>query len=237
MGDGHRSARPHMAKDPALIVDRKFVLKSTAPWRLKGQGILLIFKFSRDWVARKGHLPKHLKDKFKGGLGLILLTNYGDTPVGSFRELLFIPGKFRKTRKHAITTTITDTTVSAQNGLANWGIPKEVFPFNWETHRHYDRVSVIRDGSPIFSAEFETIGMTFPFSTAFFPLRICQTFNKMKYFTRLSGSGWGKIARVKSLEVNPAYFPDIRGITPLLAIKINSLLMRFPEPTYRNDLI
>lgn len=226
-----------MPENHSLILDKKFVLKSPAPWRLKGEGILLIFKFKQDWVEHKGNLPKHLRGKFKGGLGLILLVNYKETPVGPFREVLFIPGKFRKTKKQAITRILTDTEASAQNGRANWGIPKETLPIEWETRQNHDTVNVTKDGASIFSAEFESGGISIPFSTAFFPLRLCQTWNKLKYFTRLSGSGWGKLAKVKHLDLNPEYFPDIRGIAPILAMKVSPFLMRFPESTYRDDFI
>ncbi len=226
-----------MPENHSLMSDKKFVLKSPAPWRLEGEGILLIFRFKSDWVENKGNLPKHLIGKFRGGLGLVLLANYQDTPVGPFREVLFIPGKFRKTKKQAITTIFTDTEVSTQNGRANWGMPKETLPIEWETTQNRDQVNVVKNGKTVFSAAFESAGISFPFSTALFPLRLCQTWNKLKYFSRLSGSGWGKLAKITQLDLDPDYFPDIRGIAPLLAIKVNPFFMRFPESTYRDDFI
>ena len=224
-----------MPENHSLLLDKKFVLKSPPPWKLEGEGILLIFKFKKDWVENHANLPKHLKGKFKGGLGFVMLVNYESTPVGPYHELLFIPGKFRKTKKQAITKIYVDSEVSTQNGRENWGIPKETLPIYWGKDKNLDKVQVIKDGIPIFSGEFESRGISFPVSTAFLPIRLCQTWNKLKYFTRPTGTGWGKFVNIKSLDLNPEFFPDIRGISPLLAIKVNPFLMRFPKPTYQNE--
>lgn len=226
-----------MPENHSILLDKKFVLKSPPPWKLQGEGILLIFKFKEEWVEAEGILPKHLKGKFKGGLGFVMLVNYQHTPVGPYHELLFIPGKFRKTKKQAITKIYVDSEVSAKNGQVNWGIPKETLPFEWKKDGNTDRVRVIKDGATIFSAEFETGGIPFPVSTTFLPIRLCQTWNKLKYYTRPTGTGWGKLTKIKSLDLNPEFFPDIRGLSPIMAIKVNPFSIRFPEPTYRNEII
>ena len=236
MGDGLRSAPLPMAENHSLLLSNKFVRKSNPPWKLLGEGIILIYKFKKEWVEKQGNLPKHLAGKFAGGLGLVLLANYKDTPVGPFHEVLFIPGKFRKTKKQAITKVITDTEVSTQNGHVNWGLPKETMPIEWETSSAYDKVRITKSGKSIFAAEFETIGLSFPVSTAFFPLRLCQTWNKLKYYIRLSGSGWGRFAKIKSLDLDPNFFPDIRDLSPILVMKINPLRIQFPEPTYKDEV-
>lgn len=226
-----------MPENHALFLDKRFVLKSPAPWKIGGEAILVIFKFKNTWVEEKGNLPKHLKDKFKGGLGCIILGNYTSTPVGPYRELLFIPGKFQKTKKQAITLAYSSTEASTQNGRSNWGIPTEIVQIHWDEEKKSDSVRISKSGKPVFSAEFESLPITFPVSTALFPLRICQTWNHLKYFTRLTGFGWAKLAKIKKLELNPALFPDIRGISPVMAIKIAPFQMRLPESTFRDDFI
>lgn len=224
-----------MPENHSLILDKKYVLKSPAPWRLKGVGILLVYKLKREWVETYGNLPKHLKGKFKGGLGMLLLANYSESPVGPFHEILFIPGKFRKSRKQAVTRSFSDKEVSTQNLRSNWGIPTENVEIAWDTTPNQDRIRLAKNGDIFFSADFESGGLSFPLSTAFLPLRLCQTWNKLKYFTRLSGSGWGKLVKIKQLDLNPDLFPDIRGIHPLFAIKVNPFFIRFPKPTYREE--
>lgn len=226
-----------MLEPRSLLLDKKFVLKSPAPWKLEGDGIMLIFKFKKDWVERDALLPKPLRGKFSGGLGMLLLTNHPESPVGAYRQLLFVPGKFRKKRKQAASHCFADTEASVQNLRANWGFPAKPSPIAWKSSPKRDWVSINQNDETIFSAEFETRGFSFPFSTALFPLRLCQTWNKLKFFTRLSGSGWGKLATVNKLELNPKFFPDIRGIAPLLAIRLSGFRLALPESTFRDEFV
>jgi hypothetical protein len=36
---------------------------------------------------------------FKGGLGLVMIIRYSDTPVGSYNEMIYMPGSFEVPRK------------------------------------------------------------------------------------------------------------------------------------------
>lgn len=226
-----------MPENHSLLLEKKFVLQSPAPWEIKGEAILLIFRFKKKWVEGKGILPKHLKGKFKGGLGFLILGNFADTPVGPFHELLFTPGRFKKTKRQAITKCFTDSEVNTQNGHANWGIPKETLPMKWVTEKNRDTVQVSKNGNVIFTAEFESYGFSLPLSTTFFPIRLNQTWNKLNYFTRPTGFGRGKLVKVKNLDLNPELFPDIRGISPILALKINPFTMKYPQATFRDEFI
>lgn len=226
-----------MPENHLIESDLHFVLKSPAPWKLKGEGILLIYKFKKEWVENSAQLPKHLKGKFKGGLGYIMLVNYEKSPVGPYHELLFIPGKFRKTKKQAITKIYVDSEASTQNGRNNWGIPKEKLPFSWKKEGNTDFIEIKSGNQVIFSTEISHGGISFPVTTSLLPIDLCQTWNSVKYYTKPSGSGWGKLAKVKKLEVNPDFFPDTSGIKPLLAIKVDPFNIHFPEPTYGDEFI
>jgi hypothetical protein len=59
----------------------------------------------------------------------------------------------------------------------------------------------------------------------------------VKYYTKPYGSGWGKLAKVQKLELDPDFFPDIRGIKPLMAVKVKPFAIHFPEPTYGDEFI
>lgn len=224
-----------MPENHDLLLGKRFVLKSPPPWKIKGEAILMIFKFNEKWVEQKGNVPKRLQSKFRGGLGFLLLGDYLNTPVGPFRELIFVPGKFYKTRRKVITKSFSSTEASTQNGRANWGIPKETLPIQWEREKSRDSVRILKNGELIFTAEFNTMAIPFPLSTALFPLRLCQTWNRLKYFTRLTGFGWGKLIKINKLDLDPHFFPDIRSIAPIVAIKLSALQMTFPDCTFRND--
>jgi hypothetical protein len=223
-----------MPENHLIAKDLHLVLKSLPPWQLSGEGIVLVFRFKKEWVENSGLLPKHLKGKFKGGLGYVMLVNYEKSPVGPYHELLIIPGKFRKIKKQAITKIYVDTEASTQNGRNNWGIPKETLPFTWKKERNKDIIQIKSGDQVIFSTEVTHGGLSFPVTTSILPISLCQIWNKVKYYTKPSGFGWGKLAKIKRLDLDPAFFPDIRDIKPLLAVKVNPFHIKFPEPTYED---
>jgi hypothetical protein len=67
-------------------------------------------------------------------------------------------------------------------------------------------------------------------STALLPIRLRQELDDQVLFTQPEGKGWGKLARIQDLEVDPQLFPDIRGIKPLLALKVSPFTLTFPKP-------
>lgn len=226
-----------MAENQLIAQAKPLVLKSPPPWKLSGEGIILIFKFNKDWVENSGLLPSHLQGKFRGGLGYVMLVKYENSPVGPYHELLIIPGKFRKSKKQAITKIYVDSEASTQNGRANWGIPKETLPFSWRKEANRDIIELKSGGQSIFSAEISHGGLSFPVTTTVLPISLCQTWNKVKYYTKPHGFGWGKLAKVEKLDLNPDFFPDFRGIKPLLAVKVNPFKIKFPKPTYGDEFI
>ncbi len=206
-----------------------------APWDLKGEGIMLIYHFKKSWVEKHAQLPDQLKGKFKGGLGYVMLVNYLESPVGPYKELLIIPGKFNPNKLQSITKIYVDSDPSTINGRKNWGIPKETLPFSWIREKGSDKVSISNGSKEIFSAEISHRGVSFPVSTALLPLRLEQTWEGTDFLTKPFGKGWGKLAKLNKLSLDPEFFPDIRSVKPLLAIKINPFIIHFPKPTYRNE--
>jgi hypothetical protein len=226
-----------MPESQPISRDLHLVLRSLPPWKLSGEGIILIFRFQKDWVENSGLLPNHLKGKFKGGIGYVMLVDYEKSPVGPYHELLIIPGKFRETNKQTITKIFVDSEASTQNGRNNWGIPKETLPFSWKKEKGKDLIEIRSGEKVIFSTEITSGGIPFPVTTTILPISLCQTWNKVKYYTKPNGSGWGKLAKIKNLELDPDFFPDIRNIKPLLAVKVNPFYIKFPEPTYGDEVI
>lgn len=226
-----------MPENHVIAKDLHFVLKSLPPWNLRGEGIILIFRFKKDWVENSVHLPNHLKGKFKGGLGYVMLVDYEKTPVGPYHELLIIPGKFRKTKKQTITKIYVDSEASTQNGRNNWGIPKETLPFSWKKEKGNDIIEIRSGEKVIFSTEITSGGIPFPVTTTILPISLCQTWNKVKYYTKPRGFGWGKLAKVKTMSVDPDFFPDIQNIKPILTVRVSPFHIKFPEPTYGDEII
>lgn len=210
----------------------KLYRQAPAPWKLEGEGIILIYRFSKEWLEGNGDLPDHLKENFKGGLGYLMIINYSSSPIGPYKELLFIPGKFAPFRKHAITKIYVSTEVSTQNGHKNWGIPKETLPISWEVKDGKELIKVKAGEKTVFSCEIKSGGISFPISTSLLPIDLHQVWDGVDFFTKPSGSGSGKLARITDLEINSDYFPDISTKRPLLAVKIAPFRINFPTAKY-----
>jgi hypothetical protein len=199
-----------------------------APWRLKGQGIIIVYRFSADWVSEHAHLQDFQKGQFCGGWGYVMLVDYQSSPVGPYRELLIIPGKFDPHRRQSISRIYVDSQASTQNGRYNWGIPKETLPIRWTTAANSDSFLVAEQSDPVFSCRIRSGGMAFPVTTRLLPIRLHQELCGKTFRTNPRGNGWGKLARIEHLQLNPELFPDIRKAKPWACIKVSPFTMHFP---------
>lgn len=161
-----------------------------------------------------------------------MLVDYRESPVGAYRELLFIPGKFRTPhgKHYCITRIIVDSEASTRSGRANWGIPKFTGTFSTEKTGDTECIRVF-DGSGNcgFDIRLRAGGLRFPVSTALMPLHLYQEMEGVRYLTTPKGSGSGRLARVEHADVDPSFFPDIRQAKPLLAVRVENFKMVFPE--------
>lgn len=203
-----------------------------APWLLRGDGYMLFYKFSRRFVEQFGQVPPELSGRFDGFFGSVMLVNYHESPVGPYRELLFMPGKFRTPhgRRYSITNIAVDSEASTLSGQANWGIPKVTRPFRAVREGDTERIQVLdAAGLPYFDIRLRSGGLRFPMSTALMPIRLHQTWHGKTFLTDPKGNGTGQLARVLDVQVNSDLFPDICRTRPLLALRVTNFTMQFPE--------
>ena len=200
-----------------------------APWQLKGKGIILTYCFDKSWVAEQGFLSADREGQFRGGLGFVMLVNYAESPVGPYKELLFIPGKFQDTRKQSITKIYVDSEDSTRNGRWNWGIPKQTAQIDWTTSGSAERIKLRLHGDTFFECLITSGGLSFPVHTCLLPIRLHQELNDRVYLTNPAGRGMAKFARLRELHVRQDFFPDIRSQRLLAAIKIDPFRMYFPQ--------
>ncbi|SDD83600.1 Acetoacetate decarboxylase (ADC) [Algoriphagus faecimaris] len=211
---------------------RNFVKYAPAPWDLEGQGIILVYKFPKKWVEECTLIPDYKRNEFKRGLGFLMLVNYSKSPIGPYRELLLIPGKFGENKKQSITSIFVDSLASTQNGRNNWGIPKKTLKIDWIEKNGKHTITVKKEDEPVFSCEVKAGGVSFPVTTSFLPIDLQQRWNGIDFFVKPSGSGWGKLAQVKIDHLDPEYFPDIRSFKPLFAVKVDPFRIHFPEAKF-----
>ncbi|WP_297335803.1 acetoacetate decarboxylase family protein [Algoriphagus sp.] len=210
----------------------KFVKFAPPPWNLKGQGIIFAYKISHSWIKECALIPDYLRKEFRGGLGFLMLINYQQSPVGPYRELLFIPGKFGKSRKHSIISIFVNTLASTQNGRTNWGIPKSKAEIDWVENNGKLLITVKKLNHIIFSCEVNSGGIPLPATTSFLPIDLHQRWNGVQFFVKPTGSGWGKLATLSIKELDPEYFPDLRPFRPFFGINVNPISIHFPEAKF-----
>ena len=102
------------------------------PWRLRGSGYVFLFSFEPWFLRNGGFLPPELVGPhFEAELGVLMLVDYRQSPVGPYRELLFAAGRNLRWRHHlfSITRIYVSTAASAVNGWENWAIPKRTAEF------------------------------------------------------------------------------------------------------------
>ena len=139
--------------------------------------------------------PKSTTENFTGGLGMIQIVRYLDTPVGPYDELLVIPGTYqiadgpqRGKSRLRITRIYVSQRETTYNGRKNWNIPKHLARFEFsappvgqgEKPSKELTVSVCppagREDSdrPFFTATITPSKWlpAFPFSTAWLPMNV-----------------------------------------------------------------
>jgi hypothetical protein len=202
-----------------------------APWKLRGEGYILVYNFDKDWVMQHGFLTEEQRNSFKGGFGFVMLVDYRSSPIGPYHELLFIPGKFEGANRYSITKIYVDTNASKTNGRFNWGIPKETQPFIWQKNGKTSTIGVGDDADPVLFCKMSHKGISFPVTTKILPIKLSQVLDGSTFLTDPSGYGWANIATIDTIKVNAAYFPDISKQKVLFAFKVAPFTMNFPIPT------
>jgi hypothetical protein len=204
------------------------------PWNLRGNGYIFIFKFSREFVERNGFLADYQADKFSGFFGTVMLVDYAESGVGAYRELLFVPGMFNFNNKkiYSISKIYVSSYDSVWNGIENWGIPKELADFKLtQPNDKEDIFEVSVEGKTFLKAHLQKRSFYFPITTKFFPLKLAQKLRDKLLITNSPAKGKATFAKIKQIEVNQAFFPDISQVKPLMVLAVKDFEMQFPEAT------
>ena len=209
-------------------------MRALPPWTLTGNGLVLIAHFPEAFVRQHGFLDEYQQAGYRGWVGTVMLVEYESSDVGPYCELLFIPGLFRLKGRttFSISKIYVSTQVSVDNGIENWGIPKEQADFNITTQPDGSKTyQVSKAGQPFFSVRVSASGLSFPVSTKLLPgFQVTQCLRDQMLLTAPSASGTGQFASFHGLQIDGAYFPDIRQGTTLAAIALRSFKLVFPIP-------
>jgi hypothetical protein len=202
---------------------------------LRGRGYIFVHSFPRDFAFRHP-LGEDFRGRFRGGPGAILLVDYLASPVGPYRELLFL-GRFEVggSARFSIPRIFVSSAASALGGRANWGLPKELADFEWTSQGpRRERVRVSTGNGVFFDASLEWGHVAFPVLAARWPLpfTVAQPFGGRTLLTTLRGVGLARRARLASLTVDEQQFPDTAAVPPRLALRIAPFRLAFEAPTW-----
>lgn len=207
------------------------------PWKLTGSGWVLLYRFDEDFVAP--YLPGYLQGAFAGGVGAVMLVNYRTSPVGAYRELLFVPGVFKHGRRkyHAVTQIYVSTEASLVNGRENWGIPKQLADFEIEQiDDTTQQITVLQGDAPFFQAALQQGILRFPVNTLFVPgfltpKLLQQRDDGQQLITAPRAAGViSPTATLEHTAAEPSLFPDVSAHKPLGIIEAVNVRLFFPAP-------
>lgn len=209
-------------------------LAAPPPWTLTGNGLVLVAHFPEAFVRQHGFLADYQQAGYRGWLGTVMLVDYQTSGVGPYRELLFIPGLFSLSGKttFSISKIYVSTQESVDNGIENWGIPKERADFDIVANPDGSTTyRVSQNGTPFFQVRATTGGFSFPVSTKLLPgFRVMQRRRGELLLTAPTATGKGRFATLHGLIIDPVYFPDMSRGTRLATVAVEEFTMRFPVP-------
>jgi hypothetical protein len=210
------------------------------PWTLSGRGLILVYRLPKPWLLEHGHIPAHLEPQFVGGLSALMLVDYAQSNCGAYRELLFVPGQFRSPDGNfwSISRIYVSSQASVDNGIANWGIPKEFAEFSWQRQGSLERVSLGNFAEFVFSSS----GFGLPMDLHSLPAnwrtllhpeltgRSLEPASGKNLLTTLSGNGTMHPARLHLARANAAHFPNLEHPRPVAAVLAEPFNLIFPIP-------
>lgn len=209
-------------------------MQAPPPWKLKGNGYIFLYRFPKSFVEKFGFLADYQADRFNGDfVGTVMLVDYATSAVGPYHELLFVPGRlnFDKKKIFSISKIYVSSQDSVENGIVNWGIPKELADFKiTKLSEQEELIEVLIAGKTFFKAQFHKRSFKFPITTKFFPLKLAQKLGNDLLITNSPAKGKASFAKLLNIEVDSSHFPPISQLKPLSVLAVSGFEMEFPHP-------
>lgn len=219
------------------------VQRARAPWRLRGDGWILLLGLPEEARRDPRHIPPVLRACPLGGPSIVMFVDYSDSPAGPYRELLYIPGRFTLPggrRAWSVTRIYVSTWDSVVNGRLNWGIPKDHAAFSREPgggDGHGERIRVQADGRSVATLALHARGPSLPVHAGFLPAslsRLVQHHAGRRFEFVPGASGRAGLAAADALESDPALFPELAGARVRLALRVPRFSLSFPVAEVSN---
>jgi hypothetical protein len=167
------------------------------------------------------------------GLGAAMFLDYGRSPVGPYRELLYLPAIQRCFMGESVSIShiYVSTRVSAVNGRVHWAIPKRVAEFMVQPGSEGVRISVCGPEGEVLCMLLRSTRWTLPFTTYAMPgcmRTLAQRSGGVLFLTRPHGHGLLQPARVMELRADPRHFPALASADVAAAFRIRRVRLSFP---------
>lgn len=218
-------------RTPSPVPD---VPRAPAPWTLTGDGYILMLELPEAQRREQSFIPEALRGRFEGRYSLLMVLDYQSSNVGPYRELLFIPGRFRTRR--GLCWSISKIYVSAWssviNGQLNWGIPKE--HADSERARETDgseRFLFSQGGSLLADLRFKPAGPSLPSSGSLVPSSLRTLVHHREgreYFCTPNARGRVRYARMLEARVDEQRMPPIADGKVVFAVRFSDFRADFP---------
>jgi hypothetical protein len=217
------------APSPASDVPR-----APAPWTLTGDAYIVMLQLPEQLRRERSFIPDALRGRFEGRNSLLMLIDYRSSNVGPYRELLFIPARFRT--RYGLAWSITKIYVSSRasvvNGQLNWGIPKEHADFEIQREADESERFLVSQGGEVFAdLKFKAAGPSLPSTAALVPASLrtlvhCR--EGQEYFCTPRGRGRVRYARMLSARVDERRVPPVSEGRVLFAARFSDFTIDFP---------
>ena len=206
-----------------------------APWSLQGSGYIMVLRLSPEFVSRHGFIPRNLKGAYMGGPCIVMYVDYTASPVGPYRELLFIPGRFDFCGKKyfSITKIYVSSPASVEGGRRNWGIPKELAAFHVTSEQDGKRRVRVALGEKTFAdLLFRSPRVGLPVTTKLIPpgLRtVAHIADGRTMITRIQSQGAISTARLLAARIDESFFPPVFRQPRGCILSVPHFSMIFPK--------
>ncbi len=215
--------------------------ESPPPWKLRGDAYIILSSVPKETNLKGGFISDDLKERYDQSFGVTMLVNYESSPVGPYKELLYIPGtfKFNDGLSHpSISKIYVSTMASVINGRKNWGIPKELADFEISRgDRGQETIKIFSQESPIAQFTLSPLGPKLPITSFFLPKSLKTLGQELEgngFIFDIKAHGMIQLASLDESSSQPEVFPDVGQGKVLLAFKISNFSLDFPVPqTYQ----
>ncbi|MDB4988773.1 MAG: hypothetical protein JWN04_3951 [Myxococcaceae bacterium] len=206
-----------------------------APWTLRGEGYMLMIKLPMPRGRAELFAPTELAEARFGQFGCVMFVDYVSSPVGPYRELMFIPGTFRfgKRRLPSITKIYVSTQASADSGQHNWGIPKELADFELvDGTDGIKRVTMRLDGRIAVELWLRHNTLALPITSRLVPTSmrtLGQIYAGHTYAVAPTARGLVQRAKVVHAWSEPGVFADFTSERVVTAARFSKVDLTFPQ--------